>query len=241
MSIVRPVAVVAAILLSPALANAQGGGIGGGGIGGGGIGGGGGGFQQTGQLTSAAAIQRGSGSSFLSVAGSFLSPQAGAGVALGGGGGGGLGAVSGIANSAFGRGLGGGLGGFGGRGGFGNQFNTGFNNNNTATGQQLRVPVTVGFEAVGYSATKISADFARRLTRIPALDLKTPVAVKMDGRTVVLQGVVSSERQRDLIARLALLEPGISRVRNELAIDNAAPAPIEVLPDAPMPSASGAN
>jgi hypothetical protein len=131
-------------------------------------------------------------------------------------------------------GFGGGLGGFG--GGFGNQFNTG-QNNNTAGAQQLRVPVRIDFETGRISATDVSLKFARRLTKIPALDLKAPVAVKMDGRTAVLQGVVSSDRQRDLIARLALVEPGISSVRNELTIDSEL-APAELLPGAASPSAT---
>ena len=42
--------------------------------------------------------------------------------------------------------------------------------------------------------------------------------VEMEGETVVLRGTVPSERDRDLAARLALLEPGISAVRNELRV-----------------------
>ena len=106
---------------------------------------------------------------------------------------------------------------FGG-GGFGNQ---GGLNNATAGGtSQLRIPVRIAFEARPISLTLISTKFARRLTNIPALNLTAPVAVTMDGRTAVLQGVVANERQRGLIARLANLEPGVSSVRNELKIDS---------------------
>ena len=176
------------------------------------------GLQQTGQITSSAAVQRDPNAFVGANAGNFLSRS----TTTGGTGG----ATSGIAGltgalstSAFGRGGGGFGGGFGG-GGFGNQFGQGGLNNATAGGtSQLRIPVRIAFEARPVSSTLISTKFARRLTNIPALNLTAPVAVTMDGRTAVLQGVVANERQRGLIARLANLEPGVSSVRNELKID----------------------
>ena len=52
---------------------------------------------------------------------------------------------------------------------------------------------------------------------------QAPIKVEMEGRTAVLTGTVDTDHARDLAERLAMLEPGISDVRNELIVDPAAP------------------
>jgi osmotically-inducible protein OsmY len=47
--------------------------------------------------------------------------------------------------------------------------------------------------------------------------------VTMDGSNAILSGTVSSEHDRQLIERMALLVPGVQTVRNELVIQNKAP------------------
>jgi hypothetical protein len=49
--------------------------------------------------------------------------------------------------------------------------------------------------------------------------------IEMVGRTAVIRGVVATERDRELIARLALLEPGVSQVENLVEIQAPAPTP----------------
>ena len=78
--------------------------------------------------------------------------------------------------------------------------------------------MTIGFEWPSLSVNVVSARFEKRLSSIPRLKILTPVKVTMEQETAILRGTVARERDRDLIARLALLEPGISNVRNELIV-----------------------
>jgi len=90
--------------------------------------------------------------------------------------------------------------------------------------QQLRMTLTLGFTlAARPSATDVGRKVQTRLTRIPQLRGNGPLTVEMDGRVAVLQGEVATEDARDLIARVVLLEPGISDVRNELQVATAKP------------------
>lgn len=98
-----------------------------------------------------------------------------------------------------------------------------FNQANQATQQsatepQIRFRITLGFSHPRPAATKISATFARRLNRIPQLPSARSVAVTMEDRTVVLAGQVDSEREKRLIEKLAMMEPGVAEVRNELTV-----------------------
>lgn len=170
------------------------------------------GFQQTGQLSSAAAIQRNSAEFVGASQGNFLSPT---------GGQGGTANLSGLSGlSRFGTtGLG--------RGGTfgGNTRNRGLLNQNTQMGRggvQMRAIVRLGFSVPRPSSNVVSAQFQSRLARLPALKSAKQVTVKMAGETAVLEGVVATAQQRDLIERLALLEPGIASVQNDLKIQGEA-------------------
>ncbi|MBC8356431.1 MAG: BON domain-containing protein [Planctomycetes bacterium] len=114
----------------------------------------------------------------------------------------------------------GGLSGIGGLGGFG-RGNTGLGGqaNTQATFEpQIRFRITLGFSYPRVAGPKISAQFARRLTRIPQLASARMVSVSMEDRTAVLAGQVESEHERTLIEKLALMEPGVSEVRNEMTV-----------------------
>jgi hypothetical protein len=190
------------------------------------------GFQQTGQISSDAAIQRnqssfvgGSGSNFMSRTGTGATGLTGStGLTgfsgLGGLGGGlsGFGGLGGLNN------FGGGFGRFNsGMGGFGNQFGQG--NSTTSNTRQVRTSLRAAFPIPAGAHTAVMARFQQRLPKIPGLETVDSVAVSMDGKTAVLQGVVTDENQRDLIERLALLEPGISDVRNELSVGSPSSSP----------------
>ena len=49
------------------------------------------------------------------------------------------------------------------------------------------------------------------------------VTVSMEGSTAVLTGTVATEHARDVLESLAMLEPGIAAVRNELLVNPAGP------------------
>jgi len=90
--------------------------------------------------------------------------------------------------------------------------------------QQLRVPLRLGPNGVSSSAmvpgvaSGPNLRVQKHLARIPQLKNSGSLAVEMEGRVAVLRGEVSSQHERDLVARLVLLEPGIADVRNELQV-----------------------
>lgn len=141
-----------------------------------------------------------------------------------------LGGVGGFANPlALGRSGLGGLGftqlGRGGLGGLGQpgqlgQFNQlGGQGNLGRTQQQMPIPVRLGFPAVHSRPNDAAVRFQTRLTRIPSLAHLTGVQAVVEGSTVVLRGTVPTEHDREVLERVALLEPGIAAVRNELVVE----------------------
>lgn len=155
---------------------------------------------------------------------------------------GGLGGGAGM-NSMMGRGGTNQLGGLFGQQGM-NQFGRNqanqMQNNMGRGGQQsrpLRATMQIGFTRSAGASLRTTTQFERRLTKIPQLTVTGPVQVSMEGATAVLKGYVASERDRDLAEKLALLEPGIGDVRNELQIRPAADLPgAETIPT-PEPAA----
>lgn len=144
---------------------------------------------------------------------------------------GGLGGLGGIGGMG---GLGGigGMGGLGGMGGMGGLGRGGMNQMQGGAGAQasrlIRTRIRVGFQPrVAIAASTISANNA--VTRILDRAIvsrsigRLPIKVEMEGRTAVLKGTVESDHDRGLAERLAMLEPGISDVRNELTVGPAAP------------------
>jgi osmotically-inducible protein OsmY len=101
------------------------------------------------------------------------------------------------------------------------------------TQAQVRTRLAVGFRYATPVITSTATRFQSRLNRCPHLNLPAPVQVTVDGDTLVLRGAVGSAHDRDLAATLAMLEPGISAVRNELTI--AAPSAAPTLAPAPAP------
>jgi hypothetical protein len=114
---------------------------------------------------------------------------------------------------------------FGQQGGLGQQFGRqnqmnqfGQNGQGNQQRKQIRVPIRMGFKNSLAASNQATAALSARYSRLPSLQLKSPVTVKMEGRTAVLRGQVASEYVRDLAERLALLEPGIGEVRNVLEV-----------------------
>lgn len=145
---------------------------------------------------------------------------------LGLGGMGGIGGLGGTGLQMRGLGMNTGLGGFtAGRNvgalnagmGFGQTGRMG-----TQTGRRMfRTPLRLGagIQAPVVSQQVVSTRLTARLGRLPALKNVGQVVVNLEGETAVLQGVVASDLDRERIARLLLLEPGINDVRNELQVN----------------------
>ena len=143
---------------------------------------------------------------------------------------GGIGGIGGLG------GLGGfgGLGGIGGLGGLGGFGRGGMNQMRQGAGAQgnraIRTRLRLGLQpqariSPAVAAVRTNTNVSRILERAivaPSVG-KAPITVEMEGRTAVLKGTVESDRARELAERLALLEPGISVVRNELTVDPVEP------------------
>ena len=104
---------------------------------------------------------------------------------------------------------------------FGNLFQgREFNANNNATRGQtpLRIPIRLGFEAKPVVTSEFTSKFANRLSKLPELQVRSPIEVTMEGSIAVLRGTVASEADRKLAGDLAMLEPQVAGVKNELVV-----------------------
>ncbi len=129
------------------------------------------------------------------------------------GGGGGIGGIGGI-------GGGGGFGGGGiGGGGFQNFGNAGVGGGNLGTTQAV-VPtrLVIGYRYTRTGSTVIANRLSERFVQIPAFKSVVKIAVVMDGDTAVLSGTAPSDHQRMLVERVAMLEPGVNAVRNQVRV-----------------------
>jgi hypothetical protein len=82
----------------------------------------------------------------------------------------------------------------------------------------IRVSLRLGFQPAPASSVQFEA-FTQRLTKLPGIRLVGPMEATLEGKTAVLRGIVASEADRDLAEALALMEPGVRDVRNELVVD----------------------
>jgi osmotically-inducible protein OsmY len=98
-------------------------------------------------------------------------------------------------------------------------------NNTTggANGQQLKTSVRAALRSEisirPQSVVAYTTQFQNRMTRLPALQrFNDHVEVSVSGRTATLRGSVGSKREADMLAKLALMEAGISSVDNQLVV-----------------------
>lgn len=95
---------------------------------------------------------------------------------------------------------------------------------NTAIRTQMRL----GFSEPMPPASVVNSRFSSVVSRVlERADYggSGQVTLVMEGQTAVLTGTVASDHARDVIERLALLEPGIADVRNELTVSPDEPTP----------------
>jgi osmotically-inducible protein OsmY len=125
----------------------------------------------------------------------------------------------------------GGAGGQYGAGGYGQQNNRNNNRQQNANAQGVRsrteIPIatsyTIGFSAPTAAPTAISTKITDQLNRWHSIASAGGVNVQVVGKTAVLQGTVPSDHDRDMAAQMAMLEPGVSQVKNELQVTGSAP------------------
>jgi len=91
--------------------------------------------------------------------------------------------------------------------------------------------LSIGFEYPKPAAAEVSTRLQERLARIAQIRRLTPLVVTFHGRTAVLRGAVATEHDREMVARLARMEPGVREVQNELTVG----APPTGPPAAPKP------
>jgi hypothetical protein len=91
-------------------------------------------------------------------------------------------------------------------------------------GPAVRVQLRPAFTVPAATRTAASAESMRRLASSMQAGGMTGATAQASGGVVTLRGVVASEHQKALAERLALLEPGVSRVENFLTIGSAGAA-----------------
>ena len=91
----------------------------------------------------------------------------------------------------------------------------------------IRTQMRLGFSEPTPPPSAVTAQLSTVVSRV----LRRPdygggqVNMVMEGRTAVLTGTVKSDHAREVVERLALLEPGIEDVRNELIVSPDEPTP----------------
>jgi hypothetical protein len=89
----------------------------------------------------------------------------------------------------------------------------------------------LGFALPERELTELGTRLAEELQGSSRFSEQCRFEVSVAGRTAILRGEVTSARERDLAELVVLIEPGISRVRNELLVAN------PPLPQLPVPAA----
>jgi len=103
----------------------------------------------------------------------------------------------------------------------GRQMNQGgtFNQNRQQARPSIRIPLKMAFTPRVIPTSQITAKFENRISKLSGITSVGPIKVTMEGPVAVLQGVVKSEQDRELAAGVAMLEPEVESVRNELTVE----------------------
>jgi len=103
---------------------------------------------------------------------------------------------------------------------------SGMQQSGNTTGR-VRTRLRLGFSSPTRSPGAVSTRFTSVVNRV----LERPdvgggqVTVTLEGDTAVLRGTVPSDHTRSVLENLAMLEPGIGAVRNELTVNPDVPTP----------------
>ncbi len=82
----------------------------------------------------------------------------------------------------------------------------------------IRVKLVPGFEPPAPSAVRAAPAVQTRINHTLAAHAMTGAQIQISGQTATLRGSVNSPHEAALAEQLALLEPGISQVQNQLTV-----------------------
>jgi len=83
---------------------------------------------------------------------------------------------------------------------------------------EIRASMRVAFSVARPAPAQLGSKLATRLEKSSWLHTRSPVEVSFEKGTAILRGVVATEHDRVLAERVAMLEPGVRRVENELTV-----------------------
>lgn len=85
----------------------------------------------------------------------------------------------------------------------------------------LRAPLRLGFTVTKPADEVVASSFESRLLQLPVYKDHASVVATLENRILTLEGTVQTQDERKMVERLALLEPGVSRVNNQLSVVSA--------------------
>ena len=116
---------------------------------------------------------------------------------------------------------GGGLGGLGGLGSLFGAFNTG---TAQSTRPAIRTRLRSAINVPPMSVPQVQANATRRFRSVTSRPSLSGINVTMQDRTAIISGVVASPSDRRMSELLIRLEPGVSRVENQVIVSPQSPA-----------------
>ena len=94
----------------------------------------------------------------------------------------------------------------------------GTNTNTVRSVTSLGYSLSETAEATRPSEAARVSQIENRINNNGRITVLVPITVEMENSTVILRGVVKNEHDRKLLEQLVKLEPGISKVQNELKL-----------------------
>lgn len=82
----------------------------------------------------------------------------------------------------------------------------------------IQVTYNIDFPVPQVPSSNVARKLSNELSASPTIGAYGPVSVRVEGGTAILRGTVPTDHDRILAAQLALLEPRVSQVRNELQV-----------------------
>lgn len=96
----------------------------------------------------------------------------------------------------------------------------------------FRIARVIAFQTPGFSPDaganpRLSEALSLRLSKMSQSRSGSSVQAELLGRTAILRGTVANSYDRDLLAQLALLEPGVAAVENQIEVGQVESPPAE--------------
>lgn len=83
---------------------------------------------------------------------------------------------------------------------------------------EIRARMRTAFTVPRTAPGQVGSKLAQRLEKSSWIETHSPMEVKIEGGTAVLRGVVATEHDRAIAGRMAMLEPGVRQVDNQLEV-----------------------